>query len=38
MLLNWTITKAREKTIPVRASIPEAMEEKTAVAIETVIP
>ena len=35
MALNWTITKANENTMPVRAIMPEAMEEKIAVAAET---
>ena len=32
MALNCTITKASEKTRPVRGSIPEAMAERTAIA------
>ena len=38
MLLNWTTMKAKEKTMPVRASIPEVTEAKTAMAAATVIP
>jgi hypothetical protein len=38
VLLNCTMTNAREKTIPVRANIPDAMEEKNAVAVGTVTP
>jgi len=32
---NWTMTKAREKMMPVRAIIPEAMEEGMAWAEAT---
>jgi hypothetical protein len=37
VLLNCTITNAKEKTIPIRANIPDAMEEKSAVATGTVL-
>ena len=32
MALNWTMTKAREKTSPVRGSMPEAIDERRAMA------
>jgi hypothetical protein len=34
---NWTVTKARANTIPVRASMPEATEESMAIATGAVI-
>ncbi|HEY7288596.1 MAG TPA: hypothetical protein VH583_02080 [Vicinamibacterales bacterium] len=36
--LNCTVTKTSDKTIPVRTSIPEAIEEYTAVAALVLIP